>query len=191
MAKSVVQTPCAHWARVLSRVWLCDSMDCSPPGSYVHGIFQARILEWVAISFSGGSSWPRDWTHVFCSSWFGRQFFTHCATWEAHWDSTYIPIYVVGKGWLWLIESETFCFQTAMFRVLTALWQTCSTFLQFFINCYSKFFRTWEREVWNVCGKKWLLGDVHPSPYFVEWQCYKIISKGYKLCSGNGTGPVF
>ena len=39
---------------------LCDSMDCSPPGSSVHRILQARILEWVAISFSRGSSWPRD-----------------------------------------------------------------------------------------------------------------------------------
>ena len=35
-------------------------MDCSPPGFSIHGIFQARILEWVAISFSRGSSWPRD-----------------------------------------------------------------------------------------------------------------------------------
>ena len=35
---------------------LCNPMDCSPPGSSVHGIFQAKILEWVAISFSGGSS---------------------------------------------------------------------------------------------------------------------------------------
>ena len=43
---------------------LCESMDCSPPGSSVHGILQARILEWVAISFSKGSSWPRDWTQV-------------------------------------------------------------------------------------------------------------------------------
>ena len=43
---------------------LCDPMDCSPPGSSVHGIFQARILEWVAISFSRGSSRPRDWTWV-------------------------------------------------------------------------------------------------------------------------------
>ena len=49
--------------------WICsvvsDSLrpvDCSPPGSSVHGILQARILEWVAISFSRGSSWPRDWT---------------------------------------------------------------------------------------------------------------------------------
>ena len=39
---------------------LCDPMDCSPPGSFIHGIFQARILEWVAIPFSGRSSQPRD-----------------------------------------------------------------------------------------------------------------------------------
>ena len=43
---------------------LCDPMDCSPPGSSVHIILQARRLEWVAIPFSGGSSWPRDWTQV-------------------------------------------------------------------------------------------------------------------------------
>ena len=43
---------------------LCDAVDCSPPGSYVHGILQARILEWVAISFSRGSSRPRDRTQV-------------------------------------------------------------------------------------------------------------------------------
>ena len=50
-----------------------DPMDCRPPGFSVHGIFQARILEWVAISFSRGSSWPRDQTHIFCIA--GR-FFT-------------------------------------------------------------------------------------------------------------------
>ena len=43
---------------------LCDPMDCSLPGSSVHGIFQARILEWVAISFSRRSSRPRDWTRI-------------------------------------------------------------------------------------------------------------------------------
>ena len=43
---------------------LCDSMDCSPPGSSVHGMLQAGILEWVAISFSRGSSQPRDRTQV-------------------------------------------------------------------------------------------------------------------------------
>ena len=44
---------------------LFDPMDCSPPGSTVHGILQARVLEWVAISFSRGSSRPRDQTRVF------------------------------------------------------------------------------------------------------------------------------
>ena len=43
---------------------LCDPMDCCPPGSSIHGIFQARILEWVAISFSRRSSRLRDWTWV-------------------------------------------------------------------------------------------------------------------------------
>ena len=43
---------------------LCDPMDCSPPGSSVHGILQARILEWVSISFPRGSSRPRDQTQV-------------------------------------------------------------------------------------------------------------------------------
>ena len=45
---------------------LCNSMDCSLPLSSVHGIFQARVLEWVAISFSRGSSQPRDGTWVSC-----------------------------------------------------------------------------------------------------------------------------
>ena len=44
---------------------LCDPIDCSLLVSSVHGIFQARILEWVAISFFRRSSWPRDWTPVF------------------------------------------------------------------------------------------------------------------------------
>ena len=45
---------------------LCDPMGCSPPGSTVQGILRARILEWVAISFSRGSPWPREWTPVSC-----------------------------------------------------------------------------------------------------------------------------
>ena len=56
---------------------LCDLMDCGPPGSYVYGIFQARILEWVAIFFSRGSSRPRDQTHISCISRIGRQILYH------------------------------------------------------------------------------------------------------------------
>ena len=44
----------------------CEPMNCSPPGSSDNGILQARVLEWVAISFSRGSSWPRAWTQVSC-----------------------------------------------------------------------------------------------------------------------------
>ena len=86
-------------SEALSRVWgetsrywcgdglvakLCstlnDPMDCSLPGSSVHGILQVRILEWVAIPFSRGSSWPRNQTQVSCIA--GR-FFTNWATREA------------------------------------------------------------------------------------------------------------
>ena len=59
---------------------LCDSMDCSPAGCSVHGTFQARILEWVTISFSRGSSQSRDQTWVSCTA--GR-FFTIWASREA------------------------------------------------------------------------------------------------------------
>jgi hypothetical protein len=52
---------------------LCDPIDCNPPGSSVHGIRQARILEWVALSFSRGSSQPRKLNQVSCNA--GR-FFT-------------------------------------------------------------------------------------------------------------------
>ena len=57
--------------------------DCSRPGSSIHGILQARILEWVTISFSRGSSWPRDWTHI---SYIGRRILYHWATRKVHWE---------------------------------------------------------------------------------------------------------
>ena len=56
---------------------LCDLMDCSLLGSSVHGIFQTRTLEGVAISFSRGSSSPRDGTHVSFVSYISRQFIYH------------------------------------------------------------------------------------------------------------------
>ena len=52
---------------------LCDPVDCNPPGSSVRGISQARILEWVPIPSSRGSSQPRDQTQVFCTA---HRFFT-------------------------------------------------------------------------------------------------------------------
>ena len=55
---------------------LCNPMNCSPPDSSVHGILQARILEWAAIPFSRGSSWPRDRTPISCGSCIAGGFFT-------------------------------------------------------------------------------------------------------------------
>ena len=66
---------------------LCDPVDCSPPASSVHGILQAGILEWVAIPFSWGSSWPSDRSWVSCVA---VKFFTIWATREV-----YIKHYVV------------------------------------------------------------------------------------------------
>jgi len=61
-------------ARSCLTLW--DPMDCNPPGSSVHGILQARTLEWVAISSSKGSSWPRDRT---CLFYIDRQILYHWA----------------------------------------------------------------------------------------------------------------
>ena len=62
---------------------LCDPMDCCLPGSSVYGILQAKILAWVAIPFSRGSSQPRDQTCISYISCIGRRFFTTSATWKA------------------------------------------------------------------------------------------------------------
>ena len=81
-------------------------MGYSLPRSSVHGISQARILEWVAISFSRGPSQPRDQTHIFCID---RQIHHHWVTWEAHEEE--IPfislrslallhlVYTQGRSW--------------------------------------------------------------------------------------------
>ena len=75
----------------------CDPMGCSPPVFSVSGIFQARILEWVAISYSRGSSQPRDWT---CISWIsctGEWILYHCATWEAQ------KMRIISPYFIWLL----------------------------------------------------------------------------------------
>ena len=75
---------------------LCNSVDCSPPGSSVHGILQARILEWVVIPFSRGSSQPRDRTQV---SYIAGRFLTNWATRKAQ------NIFGVGaNGWFHLFH---------------------------------------------------------------------------------------
>ena len=68
-----------------SRVW--DPMDCSHQGSPIHGISQTRILEWVAMPSSRGSSWPRDQTRVSYVS-------------LLHWQGHALPVLPPGKTWL-------------------------------------------------------------------------------------------
>ena len=65
----------------------CNIMDRSLLGSSVHGISQAKVLEWVAISFFGGASWPRSQTHVSC---IGRWIHYHRITWEAQLSYCYL-----------------------------------------------------------------------------------------------------
>ena len=77
----ITSLPCMCARSLQSCPALCNPMDCSPPGSSVHDILQASILEWVAISLSRGSSWPRDGTHV---SWIAGRFFTIGALRKAH-----------------------------------------------------------------------------------------------------------
>ena len=91
---------------------LYDPMDCSLPGSSLHGILQARVLEWVAISFSRGSSRPRDQTRVSCIP--GRHF-NLWATREAQgmcqkWDTSHIGfgLTLMTSSWLDYIYKELF-----------------------------------------------------------------------------------
>ena len=83
------------WINPIEVLWSEVAQSCPtlcPPGSSIHGIFQARVLEWVATSFSRGSSWPRDWTQV--SRIAGRRF-TIWATREAPevlWTRTREPL---------------------------------------------------------------------------------------------------
>ena len=72
---------CVCWS--LSSLWLCDPMVCSPPGSSVHVILQATILEWVAMPPSGGSSWIRDQTPI---------------SYLLHWQMSSLPLIAFGKS---------------------------------------------------------------------------------------------
>ena len=90
------------WVKVTqSCPTICDPMDCSPPSSSVRGILQARILKWVAISFSRRSSPPRDWTWVSCLA--GR-FFTSWATRET---PSYKPLFLIVTAMCLLKKKNT------------------------------------------------------------------------------------
>ena len=78
-----VTTQCVHTKLLQLCSTLCDLMDCSPPGSSVHRILQARIPEWGAMPFSRGSSRFRDCTHFSMAPALASRSFTTTVTWEA------------------------------------------------------------------------------------------------------------
>ena len=79
-------------AQLLSHIWLCEPLDCSPPGSSVCRIFQARILQWLTISSSRGSSWPRDQTCIACVFCIGKRVLYYWVTWEAQAEAYFMSI---------------------------------------------------------------------------------------------------
>ena len=115
--------PCSNqldsaWMCVCSVVCVCvcapsystlwGPMDCSSPGSSVHEISQTRRLEWIVISYSRESSWPRDRIHISC---IGSRFFTTSATWEAQIEQLcyVLKSYVPQKLRVWTSLEIGFC----------------------------------------------------------------------------------
>ena len=107
---------------------LCHPMDCSPPGSPVLGILQARIMEWVAIPFSRGPSQPRDWTQVSCIA---DRFFTIWATRETQmkkeqvyfphlWNKLEVPLTTQVQ----LLLSSCICLFCPIFFQWLLLWES-------------------------------------------------------------------
>ena len=78
MNSTLIMLECCCCLVAKSCPTLCNPMDCSPPGSSVHGISQARVLEWVAMPSPGASSQARDQTRISCLG-----ILYHCASWEA------------------------------------------------------------------------------------------------------------
>ena len=93
---------CVQAKSLQSCLTLCRPIDYSPPGSSIHGILQARILEWAVIPPSKGSSWPRDQTRSLLSPALAGRFFTTSTTWEA------IAVQVGGPKW------QDFCVLASM-----------------------------------------------------------------------------
>ena len=105
---------------VIKSCLFCNSMVCSPPGSSAYGILQARILEWVAISSSRGSFWPRDWTWVSLSSCTAGRFFTTAPpgklrlafTVDSKWKALLVQMPKISPSGLPLTQTDCSIFHT-------------------------------------------------------------------------------
>ena len=132
---------CTHAQPLSQHPALCSPMDGNLPGSSVHGISQARILEWVAISYSRGSSWPRDLTWVSCVSCIGR-------------GVLYLPLHHLGSPYhelgglnnidffLRILEAEKSWNQGAS---VIRLWGGLASWLSdsYFLTCHPMMDRAW------------------------------------------------
>ena len=102
--KKLLYSMCKCAKSLQSYLTLCDPMDGSPPGSSVHELFQARILEWVAISFSWGSSPPRDWTQV---THIAGRFFTVWAIREVCMTLKLLQLGLLAEAWYFQFTEYT------------------------------------------------------------------------------------
>ena len=100
----------------------CDPMDCRLPGSSVHGISQARIPEWVVISFSRGSSWPRVQSCISCID---RQILYHWATWEA--PCPFLTQELIVTSFWWPFQAYLLCLTFLHSTVSHHSWHKLST----------------------------------------------------------------
>ena len=138
-------------------------MDCSPSGSSVHGISQARIQEWVAISFSRASSSPRDWTHISYVSCSGG-FFTTSATWES-------PRQVI----IWLAADNHKSFLLPIFGLIMSVGLTYTEKTHFSDNCFVAITETEGQYIYRtifstnylIIWSKWL-----PTPVFLPGESH-------------------
>jgi len=136
---------------------LCSPMDYSPPGSSVHGVLQARILEWVAIPFAVRFSRPRDWTQISC---IGGRLFNHLS----HQGSPLMQwLFVDGEGCLFL---HYCCFFSALrnqwvewfYLVVFCSWKACHVIIEVTILkkyfFWGKYFEAckWKESIYFLSG---------------------------------------
>ena len=121
---------------------LATPMDCSPPGSSVHGILQARILEWVAISFSRGSFQPRDQICLYVS----------CIGWQILYHLHYL-----GKKYSTAVEKHLFCYTGSSVNMLS-----CISTLAFICWCWSWNIKYFGHLMWRIYSleKTLMLGKI-------------------------------
>ena len=151
----------------LSCLTLCNPLDCSPPGFSVHGIFQARILEWGAISFSRRSSRLRDWTWVSCIG--GRRFTV--------WTTLEVQINVV--------YSNT-KHQIYFSQIKLILWlpMTCMTYFCF--TDYAKAFDCVDHNKLGKFFKRWEYQTTLPASWKI---CMQVKKQQLELAWNNGLVP--